>query len=107
MRFMLRLLSMFALAIAVIMAVIDATRSIAAGEWTLTPLSQSWRAASPDTFNLVQDAIQHYVLPALWDPVMVSVLALPGWLVFCILAFIFYAGGRRLHRRGELSPATW
>ncbi|WP_163272359.1 hypothetical protein [Chelativorans alearense] len=106
MRFVLRLLSMFALAVAVIMAVIDATRSIAAGEWVLTPLGQSWQATSPDTYSLAQDTIERYTVPVLWEPVAVSILALPGWVVFALLAFLFYAIGHRRHRQDMFSSAA-
>ncbi|MCT7376170.1 hypothetical protein [Chelativorans salis] len=105
MRFVLRLLSMFALAVAVIMAVVDATRSIAAGAWKPTPLGQSWQSTSPDTYALVQDAVERTV-PMLWEPVVVSILALPGWLIFALLAFLFYAIGHRRQRRSGFPSAA-
>ena len=53
------------------MAVIDATRSIAADALTFTPLGESWYAVSPDTLNLAQAVIQRYTFPFIWDPVII------------------------------------
>ena len=41
-RFLFRFLATIALAVAVIMAVLDATRTVAAGEWVMTSLGTSW-----------------------------------------------------------------
>lgn len=90
---------MLSLAAAVILAVVDATRSIAASELVLTPLGTSWFAVSPGTLNLAQALVQRYVFPGLWDPLIVSILNLPGFAVFLVLALLFYAIGRRPARR--------
>lgn len=105
-RFLFRLLALIFLAVAIIMAVLDATRSVAASELVLTPLGTSWYAVSPETLNLAQAVIQRYVLPAVWDPVMIWILTLPGFTVFFALAFLFYAIGRRPRgRAGSLGVA--
>ena len=65
-RFIFRLLATLALAIAVIMAVLDATRSIAADALVLTPLGTSWYLVSPETLNLAQALTQRYLLPQIW-----------------------------------------
>ncbi|MCT8999111.1 hypothetical protein [Chelativorans intermedius] len=105
MRFLLRLLSLFALAVAVVMAVVDATRSIAAAEWAFTPLGASWRAAWPAAYAAAAEALQH--LPLVWDPVVLALLALPGWLVFALLALLLYMGGHRRERAEAFSTARW
>ncbi|RST87753.1 hypothetical protein EJC49_03850 [Aquibium carbonis] len=98
-RFFFRFLSVVSLAVAVILAVIDATRSIAASELVLTPLGTSWFAVSPETLNLAQAVVQRHVFPALWDPILVTILTLPGFVVFLALALLFYMIGRRPARR--------
>lgn len=103
MRFVFRLLSLFALAVAVIMAVVEATRMIAAASWKFTPLERSWQAASPGSYYLLREALVENGLSLLWDPVLVSVLALPGWAVFSALALVLYAAGRRRRHAGTLS----
>jgi len=94
-RFLFRLLALAALSVAVIFAVLDATRSIAASALVMTPLKTSWVAVSPHTLDAAHDLIQRNVHPLLWDPVMVRILELPGFVVFAVLAFLLAAIGRR------------
>lgn len=94
-RFLLRLLAMAALAVAVIMGVLDATRSVAASAPVMTPLAESWRAVSPETLDALSAAVQANLYPAIWDPGMLWVLSLPGFAVFAALAFLLFAAGHR------------
>jgi hypothetical protein len=93
-RLLFRLLAMIALAVAVIMAVLDATRTIAAEQLVLTPLNTSWTTVSPDTLEAVRMFVQDRL-----HPVAVLVLGLPGFVVFGVIAFLLYAIGRRPRRR--------
>ncbi|RIK83251.1 MAG: hypothetical protein DCC69_14630 [Hyphomicrobiales bacterium] len=96
---LLRLLSMILLAVAVIMAVLDATRSIAAGSLVTTPLGASWMALSPDSLHRFE-ALVTANLPALaWDPVALGLLGLPGFAVFAALSLLVALAGRRRPRR--------
>jgi hypothetical protein len=104
-RFLFRLLALFSLAVAVILAVIDATNSVAAGVLVASPLGQSWYSVSPSTLNLAQAVIQRYTLPVVWDPVMIWILTLPGFVVFAALALIFYIIGHKPRRRVHELPA--
>ena len=101
-RFLFRFLATISLAVAVIMAVLDATRTIAAGDWVMTPLGASWLAVSPATLESAQEAVETWLHPVLWDPVALFVLKLPGFIVFAVIAFVLYALGRRAQRR--MSP---
>ena len=98
-RFFFRLLATVALAITVIMAVLDATRSVAGQDLVLTPLRTSWSAVSPDTLAAVEEIVRTNVHPLAWDPGALWVLHLPGFVVFAVLAFLLYAIGRRPQRR--------
>ena len=98
-RFLFRLMAMVALAVAVIMAVLDATRTIAASELVLTPLNTSWITVSPDTLAVAQAFVTEKLHPLVWDPVIVFILNQPGFAVFAVLAFLLYAVGRRPARR--------
>lgn len=99
MRFLFRVLAIFSLAAAVIFAVLDSTRSIAASAPVMTPLRTSWYGVSPDTLAAAQDVLVKKVHPLAWDPVMVRILELPGFAIFLALAFLFYAIGHRPERR--------
>lgn len=98
-RYIFRLLAMLSLTVAVILAVIDGARSIAASELVLTPLGKSWYAASPETINLAQAIVQRYLFPAIWDPFMIWVLNQPGALVMAAIAALLYMAGYRRRRR--------
>jgi len=98
-RFLFRTLATVSLAAAVIMAVVDATRTLAASELVMTPLAESWAAVSPATFAALRDFVVTTIHPLVWDPAVLAVLALPGFAVFAALALLFYAIGHRRQRR--------
>jgi hypothetical protein len=94
-RFLFRLLSTLALSIAVILAVLDATRSVAASALVVTPLSASWQGASPASFAALRGWVESSAGTGVWTHGLSAALALPGFVVFAILAFVLYALGRR------------
>ncbi|HVW57127.1 MAG TPA: hypothetical protein VHC00_15725 [Rhizobiaceae bacterium] len=96
-RFALRTLSVIALAVATILAVLDATRSIAASKLVLTPLGQSWSDIAPSSLAAAKQAAMTHA-PWLWDPVVIGILALPGFLVFLVLALVLQALGSKPKR---------
>lgn len=98
-RFLFRLVASLALAVAVIMAVLDVTRTIAASHLVLTPLGASWVSASPSTLDAMQAFLIDNAHPLVWNPVMIFILDQPGFAVFGIIALLFYAIGRRPERR--------
>jgi len=98
-RALFRLFSMIALAVAVIMAVLDATRSIAAEAVVMTPLGDSWESFSPATLAQTREMVVRNLPDAVWDPLAVGLLALPGFAVFAGLALLFAIAGRRPARR--------
>jgi hypothetical protein len=94
-RFLFRLLAVTSLSAAVIMAVLDATRTIAASSLVITPLATSWAAVSPATLQGFEDVLVRKLGPLAWDPVAATLLGLPGFVVFAVFALIFHAIGRR------------
>lgn len=98
-RFLFRLLATISLAIAVIMAVLDVTRTIAASRLVMTPLQDSWNSVSPSSFGQAQSFIVENTHPLVWNPVMTFILGQPGFAVFGVLALLLYAVGHRPERR--------
>lgn len=98
-RLAFRLLSAISLAIAVIMAVTDATRSIAISHLEPTPLGAYWLQYSPDTLATVRIWIDAHAT-WLWDPLLLNLLTIPGFVAFAVLAFLLYAVG---YRRPDVS----
>ncbi|WP_274423821.1 hypothetical protein [Chelativorans sp. YIM 93263] len=95
MRFVFRLFAICLLLLAVTLAVFDATRVIAAGEWVFTPVGETWNEYGPEVSTFVQSLAENEEIRWLWDMAVEAVLSLPGWLVFAVLAIAFYALGRR------------
>jgi hypothetical protein len=49
------------------------------GSYGMISIGEIWFNLDVASLNLVQAVIQRYVSPALWDPVLVSVLSWPAW----------------------------
>ena len=90
MRFVLHAISLLALVAAVISAVVDMIKSVAASQVIITPLGADWYQFSSDTLNLTQAIIQRNVHPFIWDPVVQWILLQPTWAVFLFLSLFFY-----------------
>ena len=102
---MLRLIAKFfgilSLVLSVITAVLDLTRSIANSTLTITPLGKDWAEFHRESLLLLQPAIERYIHPLVWDPVIQTILLRPSWLVFFILALIFLWLGRKRRRHWQ------
>ena len=90
-----RLLGLLILAIAVITAVLDIARSIADSALVVTSLGEDWVNVSAVSLNQAQFAIQEFLHPWIWDPVIQSILILPSWIVFTVIALLFLWIGRK------------
>jgi hypothetical protein len=95
---MLRLIIRFAgillLAVAFAALIVDGTRSIAAGAVAIAPLGRVASTLFPDPFARVHAAIESHA-PLLWDPVLVTILLLPAWLVIGLVGVIVIALTRK------------
>ena len=89
---------MVLLAVAVVMAVVDATRSIAAGALVMTPLGVSWAALSRQSLAGFEAWVAQTLPGFAWDPVVIWLLALPGFAVFAGLSLLVALAGRRRPR---------
>jgi hypothetical protein len=77
MRFSVFVLILFVVLTTALLAY-DLTGPPAAGGGFFHTGGEVWFALSPDTLNLSQAIVQRYLLPQLWDPVLVSLLRLPA-----------------------------
>ena len=98
-RFVFRLLATISLALAVILAVLDATRSVAMSRLVLTPLGETWKTFSPATLDGLRTTVEGR-WPFLWDTVAIWLLSAPGSILFAVLALLLYVVGHRPERRG-------
>lgn len=97
MRFVLRILGVWLLLLAMVAAVVDATKSLAGGgAWVVTPMGDQWRELAPESLNVSKAWIEANAGAWLWDPVIVAILAAPTWVVFGILGvFLYWLGQKR------------
>ena len=93
---LLRVLGVWFLLLAMVAAVVDATKSLAGGgAWVVTPMGEQWSALSPDSLAASKTAVETHVGTFLWDPVIATVLQAPTFVVFGILGILLYWLGQK------------
>jgi len=112
--FLARFVGLWFWAGAVVAAVYDGTKSLAASEFVTTPLGQTWYALHPTSLNGLQVVIERHLADflfenvgataadfayALWDPVMQKILLTPTWAVLGLIGLLFLWLGRHRHRK--------
>jgi hypothetical protein len=92
----LRILGVWFLLLAMVAAVVDATKSLAGGgQLVITPLGLEWSSLSPASFDAAKTAIETNIAPVLWNPVITTILQAPAWIVFGLLGAALYWLGRK------------
>ena len=83
----------------------EAMAALGGGEWRVVALGELWFKLHAASLNGAQAGIQRYIAPWLWEPVITSILLLPGWAVFGVPGVLLAwfcrkrSNNRRLHRR--------
>ncbi|MGA8690709.1 MAG: hypothetical protein WB662_12595 [Methyloceanibacter sp.] len=96
MYFFLRILGVWLLLIAMVAAVIDATKSLAGGgAWVFTPLGQQWSSLNPESLATAKAAVEAHVGSFMWDPMITEILKAPTWAVFGLLGLALFWLGRK------------
>jgi hypothetical protein len=93
-RFLFRFFGMWLLAGAFVALVIDGTRSIGASRIVLTPLGEAWSALHPQSLFSMQAWVEQRLIAWVWDPVLISLLFTPLWIVLGVLGLLFVLLGR-------------
>ena len=78
---MSRILFYLSVALAVVVVVLDLWAIVTLGDQLHLPLGQVWYTESPLSLNAFQVGVQRYLIPWLWDPVIVKILLKPVWIV--------------------------
>ena len=73
----------------------DGAYFIANKNLEFTKVGDLWSQIDQHSLLLLQPAIERHVAVWLWDPVILTVLVQPAWLVFLILGSIFTVLGRK------------
>jgi len=81
------------LALALITFIYEILMALHGGSYRVIAAGELWFRLHPYSLNLSQAVIQRYVHPAVWDPVIVSMLQWPFWSIFgapgAVLAILF------------------
>lgn len=103
-RFLFRLLSLVALAIAVLAAAIDSIESVASSEVVMTSFRAAWVDVSASTLPLVQAAVEHYMGEWIWQNGVAWVLGQPAFAVFLLLSlFLWMCGYKKRSLAGRFA----
>lgn len=99
-RFFLRAFAFIFFAVAVMFVVIDATRSIGVSAVVFTPFVDTLQLTMPAALQSLQYWLSSSAPAFVSDPVLASLLSLPTFAVFALLALVFYALGRKPTPKG-------
>ncbi|HET9319890.1 MAG TPA: hypothetical protein VFO27_08940 [Bryobacteraceae bacterium] len=94
-RFLLRLFGLIFLAAGFILVIYDGTKSIAGNKLFLTSVRAIWELANPGSLAKLRPMIESYAGGYLWDPLMVTILAAPGWSVLGVFGIVLLLLGRK------------
>ena len=72
------------------------------GAWAPIDFGPLWNALHPGSLQLAQPAIERHVHPVLWDPVILTVLLTPAFVVLGVPGvLLLLLTGRQRGRRGR------
>jgi len=58
-----------------------------------------WYTFSPGSLNFIQGIIERYLFPELWDPVIVTILLCPAWVVLGVPGLLIEWRSRHRNRK--------
>ena len=100
MRYIVRLLGTWFLGLAVVLLIIDGTKSLAANAIVVSSLEETWSLVHFSSLLWFENMVRTSALEGLWAPVVVPVLGWPGWAIFGVLGVVFAffsrSGGNRI-----------
>ncbi|HXK53831.1 MAG TPA: hypothetical protein PK405_04025 [Hyphomicrobiales bacterium] len=92
---LLRLFGLFLMAMAFVAFIVDGVKTIASNTLVMTPLGEIWSDINGASLTRIQTLLSDGAYALLWDPVLLSLLAAPGWLVLAFLGMLVHWLGRR------------
>jgi len=93
-RFVLRFLGLWVLAVGFIFLIYDGTKSIAGNALFLTRVQDVWGSVHQASLLALQPSLEH-LSPMLWNPVATTFLDWPVSLVFAAIGVILMLLGRK------------
>jgi hypothetical protein len=99
MRLILRVLGTLLIALAVILLIIDGTKSLGANAMVFTPLADTWLQIHPDSLNAVKQFFETRLFGPLLETAITAVLGFPGWAVIGVPGLLLAWAGRSRRER--------
>jgi hypothetical protein len=94
-RFLFRFLGVLILAAAFILLVYDGAKSIADSRIYIYKLGQLWTDISASSLDSLKASAEAYLPVQVWDPVALTLLEQPAWLVLGVLGILSILIGRK------------
>ena len=94
-RFFVRGLGLFLLAVSFVFLIVDGTRSIADGTLSFSAVGEIWFDLDSASLNLAQAAVERHLHPLVWDPFIQWLLLAPAWVLAGIVGSVLVLIGRR------------
>ena len=99
MRLVLRVVGTLLIAFAVILLIIDGTRSLAANALVFTPLEATWQSMQPESLAALHEFLGTRLFGPVIAPVISAILSFPGWAVVGIPGLLLAWAGRSRRER--------
>jgi hypothetical protein len=99
MRLILRVLGTLLIAFAVILIIIDGTKSLAANGPVFTSLEATWLGMHGDSLAAVKGFLESRLFGPLISPIVSAVLGFPGWAVVGLPGLLLAWAGRSRSER--------
>ncbi len=99
MRLLLRLIGTWLIGLAVILLIIDGTRSLAASTLVMTPLAETWATLHAESLIGMREFIATRFFGPVLDSIVLGILGLPGWLVLAVPGVLIAWLGRTRRAR--------
>ena len=99
MRLLLRVLGTLLIACALILVIIDGTRSLAASGLVFTPLEATWTQIHAESLLGLQQFLETRLFGPLLDPIISTILGFPGWAVIGVPGILLAWAGRSRRER--------
>jgi hypothetical protein len=99
MRLVLRVLGTLLIACAVILLIIDGTKSLGANAVVVTSLGDTWQLVNPQSLDAVKEFLGTRFFGPVLETVVTALLGLPGWGVVGIPGLLLAWAGRSRRER--------
>ena len=96
---LLRIIGYLLLFLAIAALGAEILMSVQAGEWVSLAVGDVWAEVDRESIGLVQVGLQRYVHPYLFDPILLTILLWPAWLVAGVPALVILLLARRRRQR--------